>query len=1082
MNLNRALTVLLLSVLYAAMSSQPLLTPEQAHQRAAAFLSTKGRTAMQQPARLTPPSSLLLPSSPSRMLQGHRSPSPLYIFNTPDDRGFVVVSPDERTAPILGYVDHGTFDTDNMPEGLAWLLQTYGEQIAALNALPIQNSIIGGAHHSTVNYQLSARLCRLAPPRTTKTPLPPLLQSLWNQGAPYNILCPRYLNEDCTEGDHSATGCVATAIAQVMGYYRHPAATERYIPAYNISFDTNNGKQNRRVQGIPRGSAIDWDNILPVYDGHSTAVQDTAIAQLMLYVGVGCKMGYGPSSAAGFSEGVNALINYFGYDDGTHIEQRGNYTIEGWDDLLYNEIATGHPIAFAGTNTGGAHAFVLDGYDADGLYHLNWGWGGLDNGYFRIDVLAPDNNSGIGASLTPDGYNMGQEAIISLRLPDDDKSPTRQPRLTVNDWELRSSDTFFANYVNWTGINTSWDMGLGYIDYDPDGEPAASYAVPGAPSAGRTTIVPIGSKATVQLNDQTYSSQTFTVSGLAPGTYHIVPISKRSSVAEWQTHVNPDIRYVLATVSDDGQVKLEMRPIQEVEVTDITFPGNHRTGDRQSVRATFRNLADEYFQEVHLFASTTDDHGEQVCRTAVIIPEGGETVSAFYFTPDHAGTWNVWLAADDRCSRVIAHTTVDISDEGTASPYSLRYVSHSVNNKSNGVIYGNRMQGRVTILNQSDETFSGNVRLWLFKLASDNLFYGASSIYVPVTIEPKKTAQANFLFEDLELNATYNMSILYEEGGDIQDGGLRAMGTTQRGIVYWLQNQNLGGMPLATTVTTPAGAVAVDLRGLSDVVKSVRPNANTNTLYLLDEGTDVPDGLNDRNVVSGTHAPTITLTDGYGFLSPLSFVADKAVYHRAAAPQWEGLTLPFTPDAVPDGLLLKAFTDVDATGQAVLSETRELRAATPYVARNTTGEELTLSATDATFPQTVGTPMTVRAADYQFVGVTTSTTLISDGIYVLSDDGTAFVPAPRRAVVSPFRSYFVYTGDVPVEAIIVADDTEGITSPQLLPSPFAVPYGAMSSHPRLNSHQPFDLQGRPCPEHRSTPGLLIINGKKVINR
>ena len=103
----------------------------------------------------------------------------------------------------------------------------------------------------------------------------------------------------------------------------------------------------------------------------------------MYWVGMGCKMGYGPSSAAGFPEGVNALVNYFGYDDGTHIESRGNYTIAGWNELLYNELATGHPIAFAGTNTGGAHAFVLDGYDMDGLFHVNWGWGGLDNGYFR---------------------------------------------------------------------------------------------------------------------------------------------------------------------------------------------------------------------------------------------------------------------------------------------------------------------------------------------------------------------------------------------------------------------------------------------------------------------------------------------------------------------------------------------------------------------------------------------------------------------------------------------------------------------------------------------------------------------------
>ena len=106
----------------------------------------------------------------------------------------------------------------------------------------------------------------------------------------------------------------------------------------------------------------------------------------------------------------------------------------------------------------------LDGYDIEGLFHINWGWGGLDNGYFRIDVMAPDDNSGIGASSTPDGYNMGQDAIIGLRLPDDVQAETQQPRLTVNDWEIRRGNTFFANYVNWAGFTATWDMGIGYVD------------------------------------------------------------------------------------------------------------------------------------------------------------------------------------------------------------------------------------------------------------------------------------------------------------------------------------------------------------------------------------------------------------------------------------------------------------------------------------------------------------------------------------------------------------------------------------------------------------------------------------------
>ena len=349
------------------------------------------------------------PMTPMKLSVADKEAGPYTIFNADDGQGYVIVSCDDRTEQILGYSDQGNLTEDNMPEGLRWLLQMYSEQIKTLPTVVNTNS------SENVADDVSTMAFRRAPV-ITKHSIEPLLQTRWNQGGPYNLLCPRYYNEDGTQGDLSATGCVATAIAQVMGFYRYPSETIRMIPGYYQNYNTTAGKKSVLLHNIPEHSRIDWDNILPDYYGGETDEQKTAVAQLMYWVGMGCKMGYGASSAAGFSEGVKALINYFGYDDGTHIEARHNHSIQSWHDLLYNELATGHPIAFAGTNTGGAHAFVIDGYDVSGLFHLNWGWGGLDNGYFRIDVLAPDDGSGIGASPTPDGYNMGQEAIIGMCL------------------------------------------------------------------------------------------------------------------------------------------------------------------------------------------------------------------------------------------------------------------------------------------------------------------------------------------------------------------------------------------------------------------------------------------------------------------------------------------------------------------------------------------------------------------------------------------------------------------------------------------------------------------------------------------
>ena len=412
------------------------LSAQQARQRVAAQLSARGVSIASQPVFTAPKYFNGKRSTVNRQSPGVNDAA-FYVFPTNQGKGYIVLSGDDRTEPILAYSDHDAFpieaSIESLPDGLQWLLQSYAAQIQLLDTF--QASSQGSA--------TSAQSPRRS--QQVRRPISPLLQTLWNQGHPYNLLCPRYYREDGTLGDLSATGCVATAIAQVMAYYRYPEKTLRMIPGYALTYPTSEGEKRVQLRNIPAGSVIQWENMVDNYVGGETEAQQQAVAELMYWVGVGCKMGYGPSSGAGFPEGVKALINYFGYDDATRIESRGNYTAAAWDNLLYSEIAKGHPIAFAGTNTGGAHAFVLDGYDLDGLYHVNWGWGGMCNGYFRIDVLAPDDNSGIGASITPDAYHMGQDAIIGMQRPDDVPAPEVLLQLTVNDWEIRQGNVFFAN-------------------------------------------------------------------------------------------------------------------------------------------------------------------------------------------------------------------------------------------------------------------------------------------------------------------------------------------------------------------------------------------------------------------------------------------------------------------------------------------------------------------------------------------------------------------------------------------------------------------------------------------------------------
>ncbi len=963
--------------------SQPIFAAPVSEQKAMAmassFLNQKGRTL-----------SVQKPSIRHAMPGYTVGDVPYHVFNVAEG-GFIVMSGDDATVPVLGYAENGAFDADSLPEGLQFLLRMYAEQIARVRDLGLAPAVGAGIHYSPVRRSIE-----------------PLLTTSWNQGNPYNLLCPDFYNSDGSVGGKCATGCVATAVAQVMAYYRYPQATKRTIPGYVKRFETDNGDVSVQLRNIPAGSVIDWDNMLDVYHGDESEAQQTAVAQLMYWVGLGSKMDYGPSSAAGFPNAVNALVRYFGYDDGTHIESRSRHSIESWNNLLYNELLTGHPIAFAGTNSGGAHAFVVDGYDVEGLYHLNWGWGGMDNGYFRIDVLDPDDNSGIGASNTTVGYNMGQDAIIGLRLPDEVDSPAEPYKLTVNDWEIRNGNVFFANYVNWSGVNADWNIGIGRMDED-----------------GKIYVV--GSYMTAHINTDTFVGQEFVVRGLPEGTYRIVPVSKRTDDREWQTHVNPAIRYVEANVNADGAVTLTIHPIEMVEVTDISFPGNHKRGEAQMVNAAFRNLGEEYCHEVHLFAGLDGQTASHVGRTAVTMPVDGESNASFSFTPSQNGTWTVTLAADDQGRDVLGQASVEITEQGVDVAENLRYVSLSVSNRSNEAVYGSCMQGKVKVLNQGQEPFEGTLRLWLFKLADNGYYYGASSVYVPMTVLPGKTEQAPFFFENLELNATYAMSILYEHGGDIQDGGLRQVGRTQKGIVCWLADNTLNGMAPASFINTPVKALAVDMRGMGSAVSAVHPNSNPNTLYILDEDADLPEGLEHSNVVFGTHAAALSLADGSGFLSPLAFTADKVEF--SVIPEkakWQTLVLPFSALVPESGLHVMQFSEVDGDGKPAFSEVSSVERHIPCVIWSETGEGMSFSATDAAFSASRNVSMVVGNEQIRFCGTTTGESLSQ--IWTLNEGGNAFVYSADQVRVAPFRAFFKADGlfgDMPLPP----GGVDGVESP-----------------------------------------------------
>lgn len=320
-----------------------------------------------------------------------------YVFANGEDKGFTIVSGDDRMPEVVGYSAQGTYDPDHLPANYVGFMKAYQETVEAL--LKGDAQVSGGL--------AEARQWRAE--RAGTAAVAPLLGGIkWNQGAPYNNMCPLY---DGT--NRSVTGCVATAMAQVMMYYQYPKELKATIKAYTAK------SYGIQIPEISSGATYDWDNMLPDYSKSDyNSAQADAVAKLMYHCGAAVKMNYGPSSGANVTPII--LATYFGYDaDLMQDLTRTVFTLQQWMTLIDNELKAKRPILYSGQASDGGHEFVCDGSDGNGLYHINWGWGGYQDGYFDLTILQP-TKGGAGSGSAVDGYNRDCSMIIGI-APDNGK-------------------------------------------------------------------------------------------------------------------------------------------------------------------------------------------------------------------------------------------------------------------------------------------------------------------------------------------------------------------------------------------------------------------------------------------------------------------------------------------------------------------------------------------------------------------------------------------------------------------------------------------------------------------------------------
>ncbi|HAE24868.1 MAG TPA: hypothetical protein DCG33_05970 [Prevotellaceae bacterium] len=335
--------------------------------------------------------------------------TPSYYIYGKGDQGFVVVSTDDEAAPVLGYSSSEYIEEEMPPAFKCWL--------KAVEASSFRQEL-------NATYQV----------------VPNFLTTTWGQSDPFNYLCPE-INDTRTP-----TGCVATAMGQIMYYYQYPV--QGTGQGYYTKGDAETVRYPNEINGV-----YQWNLMKPDYATITVSDDERlAIATLLKDIGLATHMNYNVDGSGTFiSDGALAFIENFGFDaNTTQYMLKSFYSNDEWNNIIYSELAAGRPVLAGGVDpANGGHAFIFSGVDEDGKVYVNWGWNGKADGYYEITALNPGGILGLNSSME---FNFNNEIVYGL-----------QPAQSEPDESLRrsvwaSGEPFNAEYQkirNWLKVKTS---------------------------------------------------------------------------------------------------------------------------------------------------------------------------------------------------------------------------------------------------------------------------------------------------------------------------------------------------------------------------------------------------------------------------------------------------------------------------------------------------------------------------------------------------------------------------------------------------------------------------------------------------
>lgn len=866
-----------------------------------------------------------------------------YIFNVGNNGGFVIVSGDDRTVPILGYSDEGSFDVTRIPDNMKAWLEGYAEQLEALSKL---------SDTEAAKVMRAPRKSRVS----TRNSIAPLITTKWDQATPYWKQCPQFMKSENEEDgyDLAYTGCVATAMSQIMYFYKQPAQTLAEIPAYSFTVAGDNYSYSTVTMDAQPVTMLDWAHMRETYTGAEDDVYTDAVSTLMLYAGCAVKMQYGRNSSGAYTDDIPKGFKYFGY--GSKIAFRIDYTQQAWDDLVYSELAAGRPMIYNGTaGSGGGHSFICDGFEYGDYFHINWGWGGMGNGFFQLSILNP-SASGIGGSSSSEGYNMKQNIIYNIipgtATPDGsgEEGDEIEPMLTVTaisgtPYEFKDRDSKSKPFY----IQDTRRVKVSYSDHS---EEPGKYKY----KVALALLDPTDGSFEVMNNSASYSYLTVTTSaigatmdfgkGLKPqsgnysqlisfgagkvGDYKIVPVFQAENTTEWKLMDRADRYYVDVTLNNTYTSSPVYHPQFNLQTTNFDFEGGFEAGQKEQIHVTIKNTgADSFFGDLYLDfgGQQIDENSQYTSLIQAEVPAGQEKVVTFNVTPTTSGTKTVRvMLVDPQWGDFITIGTTSVTIvEGLEADMDLSVDIEALNADAtddenlHGTIYDSSARFRATITNHAAADYNKYVLapLFIVQRNDDGTIGGGSMITYKqqsVSIPAGGSVTYYFDFDNLAYGSTYSMNIYARNDvpqeqdashvDNIVKKGESKYYDIQRGIITWKGDGTRQGYKPEEGFAIPADVAAVSLEGLN--LSGISASANPNTLYFLGESEAAPAGLEGKNIVMGAQAESVVLQDGYDFYTPQTFTAATISYERtftqghnnSVRTGWSTIVLPFAPTTV----------------------------------------------------------------------------------------------------------------------------------------------------------------------------------------